>query len=59
MAGSIGLAAAADLPTSKGAPVAPAVYAPAFTWTGFYIGLNAGYAFGQGGGVVLLPVPGG
>ena len=55
MAGSIGLAAAADLPTSKGAPVAPVVYAPAFTWTGFYIGLNAGYAFGQGRSASYYP----
>ncbi len=54
-AGSMGLAAAADLPTSKGAPVAPAVYAPAFTWTGFYIGLNAGYAFGQGRSASYYP----
>jgi outer membrane immunogenic protein len=35
-------AMAADLPTSKGAPVAPAIYAPAFTWTGLYLGVNAG-----------------
>jgi outer membrane immunogenic protein len=37
-----GAASAADLPR-RSAPVAP--YAPAytFTWTGFYVGLNAGY----------------
>jgi outer membrane immunogenic protein len=35
------VASAADLPTRKGAPIAPA-YIPAFTWTGFYVGLNAG-----------------
>jgi len=34
-------ASAADLPTRKGPPIAPA-YIPAFTWTGFYAGLNAG-----------------
>jgi outer membrane immunogenic protein len=41
-------AMAADLPTSKGAPVAPAVYAPAFTWTGFYLGVNAGVGWANG-----------
>jgi len=44
-------ARAADLPPPAAPPPrAPAAYipaAPAFTWTGFYIGLNAGYAFGQ------------
>src|ERR1700719_3008483 len=42
---------AADLPPAAPPPPrAPAMYvpaAPAFTWTGFYIGLNTGYAFGQ------------
>ena len=39
-----GAASAADLPSRKGPVVAP-VYAPVFTWTGFYVGLNAGAAF--------------
>jgi len=44
-------ARAADLPPPAAPPPrAPVAYipaAPAFSWTGFYIGLNAGYAFGQ------------
>lgn len=41
-----GAASAADLPSRKGPVVAP-VYAPVFTWTGFYVGANVGYAWGQ------------
>jgi outer membrane immunogenic protein len=40
-----GAAMAADLPTAKGPPPAPVVYAPAFTWTGFYVGINGGGAW--------------
>ena len=40
------LAQAADLPYRKDAPVAYD-YAPAFTWTGFYAGVNAGVGFGS------------
>ena len=44
-------ALAADLPQSP-PPQAPAVYTPAppaaYNWTGFYVGANAGYAFGNG-----------
>jgi len=35
---------ASDLPTHKGPPPAPTVAPPAFSWTGFYLGVNAGYA---------------
>ncbi|HXT05797.1 MAG TPA: outer membrane beta-barrel protein [Roseiarcus sp.] len=46
MAGAATSALAADLPTRKGEPMAPApVYAPAFTWGGLYVGINGGYAF--------------
>jgi outer membrane immunogenic protein len=39
------VAMAADLPTAKGPPPAPIAFVPAFTWTGFYVGLNAGYSW--------------
>lgn len=41
------VASAADLParTEPLAPVTPSL--PIFTWTGFYVGANAGYAFGS------------
>jgi outer membrane immunogenic protein len=46
---AVGAAAAqaADLPTRKEAP-APVFVPPPFTWTGFYIGLNAGGIFTTG-----------
>lgn len=37
---------AADLPR-RSAPLAPAFIPPAFTWTGFYVGANAGYNFSE------------
>jgi outer membrane immunogenic protein len=58
IAGALALAAggqalAADLPPPPAPPPrAPATYVPApapiFTWTGIYIGINGGYAFGNG-----------
>ncbi len=41
-------AQAADLPTKKGPAPAPIFVPPPFTWTGFYVGLNAGAVWGSG-----------
>jgi outer membrane immunogenic protein len=51
MAGVASSAMAADLPTRK-APPAPAQYyaPPAFSWTGFYVGVNGGWGASSGGG---------
>ena len=41
-------AQAADLPNRKQAPMVAQVYtAPAFSWTGFYVGANAGLGTGS------------
>lgn len=50
-------ALAADLPSRAPAP-AP-VYAPAFTWTGFYVGLNAGIGWADSRDVVITGPAGG
>lgn len=42
-----GAAIAADIPSRRAAPSAPFYSPPLFTWTGLYLGANAGYSFGQ------------
>jgi outer membrane immunogenic protein len=48
----ISVACAADLPRSV--YKAPAVVAPVFSWTGFYLGANLGYGWNDGDGTITV-----
>ena len=52
-------AMAADLPSRRAPPVfAPPIVPPAFSWTGFYFGGTAGYAFdGEGQNTLIANTP--
>lgn len=50
-----GAAYAADLPSRKAPPPAYAPPAPIFTWTGFYVGVNAGGTFRGSSNIALTP----
>ena len=53
-------ALAADLPSRRAPPVfVPPPAIPVFTWTGFYVGAQAGYQFGRSNAFVSNPVLGG
>ena len=54
VAAMTGAAAAADLPSRK-APVAYAPVAMAYSWTGFYVGGQIGYAWGEHKGKIYTP----
>ncbi|HEY8213196.1 MAG TPA: outer membrane beta-barrel protein [Methylocystis sp.] len=52
-----GSALAADLPSHKGPPPAFVPPPPAPAWTGFYVGLNAGYTFSDSNSVRIASSP--
>lgn len=71
LAGLTAGAVAADLPSRRVAPAPVYAPVPVFTWTGFYIGANAGYGWSDSnnfgfdgpltttGGVAVVPTAGG
>jgi outer membrane immunogenic protein len=50
---------AADLPNLKESPIAPPVPPPAFSWTGFYVGVNGGYGLDHFAFIDTYASPGG
>jgi len=59
LAGVATSAFAADLPTHKAPPMMQPVYAPAFSWTGFYIGVNGGLGYADVGNTNFASSSGG
>src|SRR5689334_4971705 len=56
--GMVSGALAADLP-ARAAPPAPYISAvPVFTWTGFYVGVNAGYGWRNNNSNAVFLAPG-
>src|SRR5450631_2597535 len=49
--GFVNSASAADMPTKAPAPM----MAPVYNWTGFYVGANAGYAWGRASTATVSP----
>jgi outer membrane immunogenic protein len=49
--GFVNSASAADMPTKAPAPM----MAPVYNWTGFYVGANAGYAWGRANTATVSP----
>jgi outer membrane immunogenic protein len=52
-----GSALAADLPSHKGPPPAYIPPPPLLTWQGFYVGLNAGYTWGENNNTTFTTGP--
>jgi outer membrane immunogenic protein len=52
-----GSALAADLPSRKGPPPAYIPPPPMMSWTGFYVGVNAGYTWGESNSTYISSIP--